>query len=405
VNLKHQYPSYRSALVVEGRFIDTIDTDGWNYIFQFKELVFARTTPEHKLQIVIEAQRRDHVVAVTGDGTNDAPALRRANIGVAMGSGSAVARDAALSILLDDQFTAIVSAVEEGRALFANLRKVIAYQISGGCFGELLPVLATFFLGMPTPINSLMMVMVCVTNDTFSGIALMCEPPQNHMMLDKPRDRKKTPLVTLKLVNYAYFFMAIIQAIGMFGTYFLYMYERGPVNDVPTPLPADDEGDVEFPIGYTPSQLIGAWNWGLNDGELGEDMMAAAATGSSVFFTALMVTQWAHLISVRNKAPYFYESIMNVHHSPRNIVVRMFKELMNSPPRWQIVLAMSLGALVANFFSETPALHEPCQTGSVTARYWGVALLFGLFVFVCGEIRKWMITIWPNCWLGRVTEC
>jgi sodium/potassium-transporting ATPase subunit alpha len=290
------------SLVIEGVSLTTVEEENWNYIFQFHELVFARTSPEQKLLIVKEAQRRGHVVGVTGDGTNDAPALKGAHIGIAMGSGSAVAKDAALAVLLDDEFAALVSAVEKGRLFFYNMRRVIAYQISAGCWGELLPVLATFFLGMPTPLNSLMMVIVSATNDSFAGMALITEPAQKSLMNEKPRDRSVTPLVPYSLVIYSYAFYATLQSFGTFVDYFIYMYERGP-RDLPNPLPADDDGGFSFPAGYMPQQLLGAWNWALDGGNLGSDMVSASSTGSSVFFTAMIVAQWGHLLSIRRQEP------------------------------------------------------------------------------------------------------
>jgi sodium/potassium-transporting ATPase subunit alpha len=392
------------ALVVEGYHLNTISSEGWDFIFKYPELVFARTTPEHKLQIVVEAQRRGHIVAVTGDGTNDAPALKRANIGIAMGSGSTVARDAALALLLDDTFTSIPRAVEQGRLLFTNLRNVIAYQISAGCFGELIPVLATFFLGMPTPLNSLMMVMVCITNDTYAGIALMMEGPQTSVMSERPRNPTKNPLVTMKLICYSYFFMTIIQAIGQVYNYFLYMSERGPLNHLPTLLPADDDGSLSFPMGFYPDQLIGAWNWALDGGALGTDMVSAANSGSSVFFTTMVVAQWAHFISIRRKRPYFSDSILNVARSPDNVLVRVGKELLASTPLLPNVVSILLGAAVVNLFNEGSFLQTACATGSVSGRYWGVAFGFGVVVILAGEIRKWVIMLFPQSILARLTE-
>jgi sodium/potassium-transporting ATPase subunit alpha len=392
-----------TSLVVEGKFLEAIEEEGWNYIFQFHELVFARTTPEQKLVIVKEAQRRGHVVGVTGDGTNDAPALKGAHIGIAMGSGSAVARDAAVSVLLNDEFPSIVAAVEQGRLFFYNLRNVIAYQISAGCWGELLPVLATFFLGMPTPLNSLMMVIVSCTNDSFAGMSLITEPAQRSLMSEKPRDRSKNPLTPVSLVFYSYFFYANLQSIGTFTDYFLYMWNRGP-HELPNPLPAElPSGNFTFPAGYTPKQLIGAWNWGLDGGDLGVDMLSAASTGSSVFFTAMIVAQWGHFLSIRKKQPYFFDAVVNTDNSADSLPVRVWKELRESRPRWQIVLAIICGALVCNMFNEIESLHASCSTGSVDAYYWGIAIGFSAAVFTVAEMRKWYIWAYPNSWLAYLT--
>lgn len=122
------------ALVVEGADLSSFDHDDWDAtIGRYTEVVFARTTPEQKLRIVEETRRRgDNTVAVTGDGVNDAPALRAADIGVAMGSGSDVAKEAAAMILLNNDFASIVVAIENGRLVFDNLKKVILYLMPVG---------------------------------------------------------------------------------------------------------------------------------------------------------------------------------------------------------------------------------------------------------------------------------
>jgi magnesium-transporting ATPase (P-type) len=120
------------ALAIRGPVIPDLDQKTWDNILKHDEIVWARTTPEHKLTIVMECQKRKHVVAVTGDGVNDAPALKQANVGVAMGSGSEVAREAADLVLTDSKFSSIVVGIENGRLVFDNMKKVILYLIPAG---------------------------------------------------------------------------------------------------------------------------------------------------------------------------------------------------------------------------------------------------------------------------------
>ena len=219
--------SNSSAVVIDGRDLNSITLLGWNYIFNHKEMIFARTTPEQKLMIVKESQNRGYRVGVTGDGVNDSPALKQADVGIAMGlSGSAVARDAASVVLLDDNFISILKAVEEGRTIFHNLRKVIAYQIAAGCWSELIPVLATFFLGMPQPLSSFLMILISCSTDVFAGIALTYEPAEKEILLEKPRDLSKSFLVDFKLIGYSYLFYGNLQSIGSFINYFIYMASK-----------------------------------------------------------------------------------------------------------------------------------------------------------------------------------
>ena len=104
----------------------------WDWVLSHQELIFARTSPEQKLRIVMECQRRGEIVAVTGDGTNDAPALKRADLGVAMQSGSDVSKEAGDLVLMDNNFSSIVKAIETGRLLSDNLKKVAIYLLPGG---------------------------------------------------------------------------------------------------------------------------------------------------------------------------------------------------------------------------------------------------------------------------------
>jgi Ca2+-transporting ATPase len=151
--------------------------------------VFSRVTPEQKLRIVEQLQDQGHVVAMTGDGDNDAPALSQANIGVSMGNtGTDVARDASDMVLQDDNFSNIVSAVEEGRKLYLNIRNFVRYQISTNVAAIILIVLTTFLFGWNPPLTVTQLLVINILMDGPPAVALGIERRHSDVMNEPPRD-------------------------------------------------------------------------------------------------------------------------------------------------------------------------------------------------------------------------
>ena len=165
-----------------------------------KTAVFARVAPEQKLRLVEALQSRGHVVAMTGDGVNDAPALKQANIGVAMGiTGTEVSKEAADMVLTDDNFSSIEAAVEEGRGVFDNLTKFIVWTLPTN-LGEGLVIMAAIFFGVTLPILPVQILWINMTTAGFLGLMLAFEPKEPGIMTRMPRD-PKTPILTKKLIG------------------------------------------------------------------------------------------------------------------------------------------------------------------------------------------------------------
>lgn len=190
------------------------------------EVVFARTTPSQKLLIVDACQRQGHIVAVTGDGVNDSPAIKKADIGVAMGSGSDVAKNAADLLLLTDDFSSIILGVEQGRLMFDNLKKSIAYTLVAN-LPELMPVVVYALLQVPVPLSTLLMLAICVGTDMAPAITLAYERAELDIMQRPPRSSKRDHLVTKKLMSFSYLQLGIIEAAAGMMTYFWVMNDYG----------------------------------------------------------------------------------------------------------------------------------------------------------------------------------
>jgi len=205
----------RKENIIEGRELDKI-TDK-----QLEKLVdniqiYARVEPKHKLRIIQAWQNKGHVIAMTGDGINDAPALKKADIGVALGSGTEVAKDIADLVLLSDNFSIIVAAVEEGRGIIDNIRKVITYLLSDS-FTETILVGLSLVFGFPLPMIAVQILWVNIIEDGLPGIALAFEPKEDDIMKQKPIKKKEALLN--KEMKVLIFVIGLVTDLFLFGLF------------------------------------------------------------------------------------------------------------------------------------------------------------------------------------------
>jgi sodium/potassium-transporting ATPase subunit alpha len=221
------------AIVVTGRELISFDDDDWKRVLSKEEIVFARTTPEQKLAIVEHLQAMGHIVAVTGDGVNDAPALKKADIGVAMGiNGSDVARGAGTIVLMDDDFSSIVVGIREGRLLFDNIMNTIAYTLTH-LWPEVMPTLLNIAFDLPLAMASLPVLGIDCGTELAPAIALAYEKAEDDVMLRKPRDSKKDRLVTLRLMSYSYAQCGVVEfLVAWLGFMLVFRTNDVPMKDL-----------------------------------------------------------------------------------------------------------------------------------------------------------------------------
>jgi Ca2+-transporting ATPase len=209
--------------ILTGSELDTMDDEALQEALQ-SEVIFARVAPEHKLRVVSALQEAGHVVAVTGDGVNDAPALKKADIGVAMGlTGTDVAKGAADMILTDDNFASIVNAIEEGRAVYANIKKFTTYIFTSNTPEAVPFVLFAFSAArIPLALNVMHILSIDLGTDMVPALALGAEAPEPGLMNRPPRSQKQHVIDSAMLLR-AYLWLGSIQSLAaMAAFYFMY---------------------------------------------------------------------------------------------------------------------------------------------------------------------------------------
>lgn len=269
------------------------------------EVVFARTTPSQKLIIVNACQKAGHVVAVTGDGVNDSPAIKKADIGIAMGSGSDVAKNAADMLLLDDNFCSIVNGVEEGRLIFDNLKKSIVYTLTSNV-PEILPFIFFILGNVPLPLSTVLVLCIDLGTDMVPAISFAYENPELDIMERSPRKAKLDHLVNGKLISFAYFQIGMIQGSCGIFTYFLVINDYGirpqalwAMSELPAPLPKETDiydpsanvlTEIKAPNGTVIGKsLHGNTNMGINETEyvrMGWDRTDMSRVDVRLFYAA-----------------------------------------------------------------------------------------------------------------------
>jgi len=371
-DIKDVNPREARAAVVHGGEIKELSEKALDEILMYHtEIVFARTSPQQKLIIVEGCQRMGAIVAVTGDGVNDSPALKKADIGVAMGiAGSDVSKQAADMILLDDNFASIVTGVEEGRLIFDNLKKSIAYTLTSN-IPEISPFLLFILADVPLPLGTVTILCIDLGTDMVPAISMAYEFAESDIMKRPPRNPFTDKLVNERLISMAYGQIGMIQASAGFFVYFVILCENG----------------------FWPSHLLGlrrAWDsQAVNDLEdsYGQEWTYADRkkleyTCHTAFFVSIVIVQWADLIICKTRKLSVFQQGMKNH-------------FMNFGLFFETALACVL--------SYTPGMDKGLRMYPLKINWWLPAIPFSILIWCYDETRKFLLRRNPGGWIEQET--
>uniref|UniRef100_A0AC35U2K9 Sodium/potassium-transporting ATPase subunit alpha n=1 Tax=Rhabditophanes sp. KR3021 TaxID=114890 RepID=A0AC35U2K9_9BILA len=371
-NVYEVNPKEAKAAVVHGSDLRNMDEDDLaDIINNHAEIVFARTSPQQKLMIVEGFQRQGHIVAVTGDGVNDSPALKRADIGVAMGiAGSEVSKQAADMILLDDNFASIVVGVEEGRLIFDNLKKSIAYTLTSK-IPEMSPFLTYILFGIPLPLGTVTILCIDLGTDMVPAISLAYEEAESDIMKRAPRDSNHDKLVNERLISLAYGQIGMIQAAAGYFSYFWIMADNG---FLPWTLLNIREQWDSRAINNVRDSYGQEWPY--------QERKILEYTCHSAYFVSIVIVQWADLIISKTRKNSLAQQGMN---------------------NWALNFGLFFETALAAFLCYCPGMDKGLRMYGLRFAWWFPALPFAILIFVYDECRKWCIRKWPGCWVERET--
>uniref|UniRef100_A0A6G1SCH9 Na(+)/K(+)-exchanging ATPase n=1 Tax=Aceria tosichella TaxID=561515 RepID=A0A6G1SCH9_9ACAR len=360
------------AIVVHGQQLRQMNNKELDEVLaNHDEIVFARTSPQQKLIIVEGCQRLGHIVAVTGDGVNDSPALKKADIGISMGiTGSDVTKQAADMILLDDNFASIVTGVEEGRIIFDNLKKSIAYTLASNV-PELAPFLMFIIFGIPQALGTVTILCIDLGTDVLPAISLAYEKAESDIMKRRPRNVKSDNLVNSRLISFAYWQIGVMQAAAGFFVYAVIMMESGfwvsRLYNIRVFWESKAINDLEDSYGQ---------EWTYNERKVLE------FTCHTAFFVTIVVVQWFVLLVCKTRRNSLFQQGVD-------------NQVLNFGIVFETALAVFLS--YAQWTSSTLRMYP------LRFEWWLWPIPFGILIFIYDELRKFIIRRQPRGWVELET--
>uniref|UniRef100_A0A0N5AB94 Cation_ATPase_N domain-containing protein n=1 Tax=Syphacia muris TaxID=451379 RepID=A0A0N5AB94_9BILA len=347
----------QEKLIIQGNELENMTSDDWNFILSQKNVVFTRTCPAHKLIVIKECQQRKEIVAVTGDGVLDAPALKKADVGIALEAiGSAFAKEAAHMVLINGDLDNIVNAVMDGRVFYENLKKTVAYTLSH-LIPELYSVLLTFILGFPLGLSTFQVLTIDLITELPPSIALIWEKAERGIMQEKPRPLS-TNLVSRSILVYSYLFAGNIIAAGCIFSYIT----------------------VFWYYGISISDLLFTWehHWNIqalnftSNGLLFTPKMQTYIRGqaAAAWHITLVVSQVFHAwICTASRVPFFQHKFTNL----------------------ALLFATLFEIVLLNFFIYTPGVQQWIGVYHPPSFVWLFGVCVGFLLFVYNEVSNYFI--------------
>ncbi|MHB1390235.1 MAG: cation-translocating P-type ATPase [Thermoleophilia bacterium] len=332
------------ARIVNGSDLENMEDAELKKVLRDPQILFARVSPEHKMRIAAALKENGEIVAMTGDGVNDAPALKTADIGIAMGvSGTDVAKEAATIVLTDDNFATIVHAVEEGRVVYDNMRKFLAY-IFAHATPEIIPFVAFVLFGVPLPLVVMQILAIDLGTETLPALALGVERGEPDIMDRPPRSRRER-LVDWHMLFRTWIFLGLIEAILVMGGYFWVLY-------------------------------AGGWHWGQQLDESGHLYLQA----TTMTWAGIVATQVGTAFACRtNRASVFRVGFFS-----------------NRWLLWGIAFEVVLAVLIVY----VPLLQRVFQTTGLAWQQWLLLATFPPIMFFSDELRKLLVRKFPSTATG-----